>query len=437
MSLAAGKPRTPIAIDWTEFRLGWKILILALLGIGTGASVAPLYSFGTMVVPIQEAFGWTRGEVQAAISFQIAASVVAIQIGGWLNNRYGLRPVTIISLIALPLAFFAISLNTGALWQLYLGYAMLSFAGMGTMYVTWTQLTCLWFEKNRGLALAIILCGSGLAALVQPSLLSWAISNWGWRAGFWTLGLLPLLLTLPLSVLWLRSTGPAALNAVGAKLEKRIEVSLPGMTFRETAVSKRFWLLTFALALSVMAMVGMLTNMLPLMRDNGLPADTAARVFGAYGISLILGRVVVGYLLDRLWAPVVAFFVLALPAIGCLIFFAVPTHVPTLVLASLLVGLGAGAEMDVATYMMARYFGLRDYSRSFSLHLGVISLVSAIAPIFFAVLFDRTGSYAAMLSWCTVSFGLSALLMLTLGRYPTFTKTSEPIAVGEPATPAS
>jgi len=437
MSLAAGKPRTPIAIDWTEFRLGWKILILALLGIGTGASVAPLYSFGTMVVPIQEAFGWTRGEVQAAISFQIAASVVAIQIGGWLNNRYGLRPVTIISLIALPLAFFAISLNTGALWQLYLGYAMLSFAGMGTMYVTWTQLTCLWFEKNRGLALAIILCGSGLAALVQPSLLSWAISNWGWRAGFWTLGLLPLLLTLPLSVLWLRSTGPAALNAVGAKLEKRIEVSLPGMTFRETAVSKRFWLLTFALALSVMAMVGMLTNMLPLMRDNGLPADTAARVFGAYGISLILGRVVVGYLLDRLWAPVVAFFVLALPAIGCLIFFAVPTHVPTLVLASLLVGLGAGAEMDVATYMMARYFGLRDYSRSFSLHLGVISLVSAIAPIFFAVLFDRTGSYAAMLSWCTVSFGLSALLMLTLGRYPTFTKRSEPIAVGEPATPAS
>ncbi|WP_313485201.1 MFS transporter [Stutzerimonas kunmingensis] len=437
MSLAARKPRTPIAIDWTEFRLGWKILILALLGIGTGASVAPLYSFGTMVVPIQEAFGWTRGEVQAAISFQIAASVVAIQIGGWLNNRYGLRPVTIISLIALPLSFFAISLNTGSLWQLYLGYAMLSFAGMGTMYVTWTQLTCLWFEKNRGLALAIILCGSGLAALVQPSLLSWAISNWGWRAGFWTLGLLPLLLTLPLSVLWLRSTGPAALSAVDAKLEKRIEVSLPGMTFRETAVSKRFWLLTFALALSVMAMVGMLTNMLPLMRDNGLPADTAARVFGAYGISLILGRVVVGYLLDRLWAPVVAFFVLALPAIGCLIFFAVPTHVPTLVLASLLVGLGAGAEMDVATYMMARYFGLRDYSRSFSLHLGVISLVSAIAPIFFAVLFDRTGSYAAMLSWCTVSFGLSALLMLTLGRYPTFAKASEPIAVGEPATPAS
>ncbi|MCW8158419.1 MFS transporter [Stutzerimonas xanthomarina] len=437
MSLAARKPRAPIAIDWTEFRLGWKILILALLGIGTGASVAPLYSFGTMVVPIQEAFGWTRGEVQAAISFQIAASVVAIQIGGWLNNRYGLRPVTIISLIALPLSFFAISLNTGSLWQLYLGYAMLSFAGMGTMYVTWTQLTCLWFEKNRGLALAIILCGSGLAALVQPSLLSWAISNWGWRAGFWTLGLLPLLLTLPLSVLWLRSTGPAALSAVDAKLEKRIEVSLPGMTFRETAVSKRFWLLTFALALSVMAMVGMLTNMLPLMRDNGLPADTAARVFGAYGISLILGRVVVGYLLDRLWAPVVAFFVLALPAIGCLIFFAVPTHVPTLVLASLLVGLGAGAEMDVATYMMARYFGLRDYSRSFSLHLGVISLVSAIAPIFFAVLFDRTGSYAAMLSWCTVSFGLSALLMLTLGRYPTFAKASEPIAVGEPATPAS
>ena len=437
MSSTAGKSRTSIAIDWTEFRLGWKILILALLGIGTGASVAPLYSFGTMVVPIQEAFDWTRGEIQMAISFQIATSVFTIQIAGWLNNRYGLRPVTIISLLALPLAFFAITLNTGSLWQLYLRYAMLSFAGMGTMYVTWTQLTCLWFEKNRGLALAIILCGSGLAALVQPSLLSWAIGNWGWRAGFWALGLLPLLLTLPLSLLWLRSAGPAALSAAGAKVEKRIEVSLPGMTFRETAVSKRFWLLTFAMVLSVMAMVGMLTNMLPLMRDNGLPADTAAKVFGAYGISLIVGRVVVGYLMDRLWAPGVGFFVLALPAIGCLIFAAVPSHVPSLVLASLLVGLGAGAEMDIASYLMARYFGLRDYSRNFSLHIGAISLASAVAPIFFAVLFDSTGSYAAMLSWCTVGFGLSAALILAMGRYPTFGKASEPIAVTETATSAS
>jgi MFS family permease len=421
MSISAGKSRTSVSIDWTEFRLGWKVLILALLGVGTGVSVAPLYSFGTMVVPLQEAFGWTRGEVQAAISFQIAASVVTIQIAGWLNKRFGMRPVSLISLVALPLSFFAITLNTGSLWQLYLGYAVLSVAGMGTMYVTWTQLTCLWFEKNRGLALATILCGSGLSAMVLPSLLGWAMGQWGWKAGFYTLGLLPLLLTLPLSLLWLKSTGPVVLAVLKEPVDN-VESSLPGLSFREAATSVRFWLLTLSLVLSVVAMVGMLTNMMPLMRDNGLSTEMAAKVFGAYGLSLMIGRIVVGYLIDRLWGPGVAFFVLALPAVGCVLFASVETHIPTLILAAVLVGLGAGAELDVGSFLTARYFGLKEYSRIFSLHMGVISLAGTVGPIVFAILFDRTGSYAAMLTICTVIFCFSSLVILTLGRYPDFSK---------------
>lgn len=432
MSLSNDTSRSSAAIDWTEFHLGWRVLVLALLGVGTGASVAPLYSFGSMVVPLQEAFGWSRGDVQAAISFQIFSSIVAVQIAGWLNTRYGLRPVTLFSLLALPFGFLGIALNTGKLWQLYLGYTVLSFAGMGTMYVTWTQLVCLWFEKNRGLALAIILCGSGLAALVLPSLLGWAIGIWGWRAGYWTLALLPLLVTLPLAVFWFKA-GPVALAAASAApADKLVEQALPGLTLTQVAKSFRFWLLTVALLLSVTAMVGMLTNMVPLMRDNGLPADTAAKVFGAYGLSLLLGRVVVGYLIDRLWAPGVALLVLVLPAVGCLLFASMETHIPTLLLASILVGLGAGAEMDIASYLMARYFGLRDYSRIFSLHIGVISFGGALAPLFFAVLFDKTGSYKAMLFYCAVSFTLSALLIPALGRYPVFTKADTPVALAEP-----
>lgn len=425
MSRSTEKPKMSLAINFTEFRLGWRILILALIGIGTSVSVAPLYAFGSMIVPLQEAFGWSRGEIQPAIAFLFASSVISIQITGWLFKRYGIRPVTLCSLVALASAYLLMTFNTGSIWQLYGGYALLAFAGLGTMQVTWTQLVNLWFDLNRGLALAIILSGTGLAALVLPPVLSWAIGLWGWRAGYWVLGLLPLLVTLPLSMWWLSSAAPLVKQvAVTARADLEA-VKLPGMTLRQAARSRRFWVCNVALLLAVTAMIGMVINTVPLLRDKGLSASDAAYVFSIYGVSLVLGRVVVGYLIDRFWAPGVAFVVMLAPAFGSLIFMT-QSDMQILVLGSILVGLGAGAEMDIAAFLMARYFGMRDYARVYSLHMGIISLGATLAPFGFAILFARTGSYNAMLVYCTVAFAVGSAMLLTLGRYPRFEGTAVP-----------
>ncbi|MDB6052129.1 MAG: putative major facilitator superfamily transporter [Pseudomonas sp.] len=413
------KTEQSLAINFAEFRVGWRILILALIGIGTSVSVAPLYAFGSMMVPLQDAFGWTRGEIQPAISFLFGCSVVSIQITGWLFKRYGIRSVTICSLVTLPLAYLLITFNTGSIWQLYGGYMLLAFAGLGTMQVTWTQLVNLWFDVNRGLALAIILCGTGMAALTLPSLLSWSIGQWGWRAGYWVLGLLPLLITLPLSLFWLSSAAPLVQKVAVAEHADIQAVKLPGMSLRQAARSKRFWVCNLALVLAVTAMIGMVINTVPLLRDKGLSAADAASVFGIYGLSLVMGRVVVGYLIDRFWAPAVAFVVMMMPAIGSLIFMT-QSDMHILMLGSILVGLGAGAEMDIAAFLMARYFGMRDYARVYSLHMGLIGLGSTIAPFGYGLLFARTGNYTAMLVYCVCAFALGSVLLLTLGRYPRF-----------------
>lgn len=419
MSQAGVKAGTSMAIDLAEFKQGWRVLVLALIGIGTSVSVAPLYAFGTMVVPMQEAFGWSRGEVQSSIAFLFASSIIAIQFTGWLNKRYGLRPVALVSLLTLPVGYMIMTLNTGSIIQLYAGYAMLAFAGLGTLQVTWTHFVNLWFDKNRGLALAIILCGTGLSGLVMPPMLAWAMELWGWRAGFWVLAALPLCLTFPMALFWLTSSGPVG-HSRTADSEAADIKEAPGMLLRDVVRARRFWVANFALVFFVVAMIGMLTNTVPMMRDNGLSATEAAAAFSVYGISLVIGRVLVGYLIDRMWAPGVAFFVMFLPAIGCMLFFNFETHIPTLMLASMLVGVGAGAEMDIAAFMMARYFGMRDYSRVFSLHMGLISFGSTLAPILFAVMYDSSGSYSSMLILCAVSFAISAVLLLTMGRYPTF-----------------
>lgn len=405
-----------LAIDLTEFRQGWRILILALLGIGTSVSVVPLYSFGSLVLPLQEGLGWSREVIQPTIAFLLVATVIAVQISGWLIRRHGLRPVAILSLLGLSLAYWLVTFVT-EVWQLYACYTLLAFAGMGTTMVTWTQLVNLWFDRNRGLALAIILCGTGSAALVLPPLLSWVIGLAGWKAGYWLLALMPLLITMPLSIFWMRSDSPGiAVDTHAVDGPSR----LVGLSLGEAARSPRFWLCNVALLMSVTAMVGMVTSTIPMLRDKGLSASDAAFAFSIYGASLIFGRVVVGYLVDRLWAPGVAFVVLAMPAVGCLIFSVVDTHLQSLMLASALVGLGAGAEMDIAAFLMARYFGMRDYSRIFSLHMGFIGLGAALAPLYFAYLYAQTGSYSGLLTHCVITFALGSVLILTLGRYPKF-----------------
>ncbi len=414
------KKRSSLAIDFTEFRLAWKVLVLSLVGILTSVSTAPLYSFGSLVLPLQERFGWSREEIQPAIAFLFAAAIVSVQISGWLIRRYGLRPVGIISLLTLALGYLLITFIDGSIWQLYSAYTLLAFAGMGTTTVTWTQLVNLWFDRNRGLALAITLSGTGLAALVLPTLISWAIGLWGWRAGYWVLAALPLLLTLPLSIFWMRSSGPAA-EVVAQEAGRR--PVLAGLTLLQTVRAPRFWLCNLALLFSVTSMVGMVTSTVPMLRDKGLSATDAAMAFSIFGISLIFGRVVVGYLVDRIWAPGVAFVVLLMPAFGCLIFSAVDSSMGTLMMASVLVGLGAGAEMDIAAFLMARYFGMRDYSRVFSLHMGIIGMGATLAPLYFAHLYGLTGSYSGLLTHCFITFALGAALIPLMGRYPKFSQS--------------
>lgn len=209
-TLSAGVPAVPAssgtqsaAIDLSEFKLGWKVLLLATLGVAVNANSSMLYAFGSLVLPLQEAFHWNRGDLQSAITFLFAGAVVGSQLVGWLNLRYGTRRVTCISLISLSITFAAMTLLQSSIVSLYVFFALLPIASLGTMQVTWTHMILLWFRRNRGLALALMLSGTGLAAAFIPSVVTWAISRWNWRAAFLVLAALPVVLVLPLALRWM------------------------------------------------------------------------------------------------------------------------------------------------------------------------------------------------------------------------------------------
>jgi predicted MFS family arabinose efflux permease len=250
--------------------------------------------------------------------------------------------------------------------------------------------------------------------------MSWGIEQWDWRAAFIILALLNLLVLLPLTLLWFKLAGSADKHGqddASALLE------LPGLSFREGMSSTKFWTCNLALALVISSIVGMVTSTVPMLQARGLSAAEANQIFSGFGIALIFGRMLIGYLLDRLWPPAVAAFSLALPAIGCLIYLGSTIEFGPLLLAAVLVGFGAGAEFDIAAFLVARYFGLREYGRLFGVHQGLNTVASAIAPLLFALLLSRTGTYSAMLVYCLACSLVGPLLLLTLGRVPRFAST--------------
>ena len=405
-----------------EFRRGWRIVLLAFVGAASTVSVTLLYGFGAMVLPLTNAFGWARGDLQIAIACMSGGIVVATQLAGWLNLRVGLRRLTLLSLLALPLAYLALTGLRGSILWLYLGFFLVPIAGVGVTFVSWTQLITQWFEQRRGMALAIVLCGSGVAAALLPPSISWAVERWGWWAGFLIMGAPGLVLTLPLAWFLLQQ-GPGGLSVLAAPAAKNASSeTLPQQPseFSRHVRSRKFWIMNVSLTLVVSAVVGMVTNTVPLLRDMGLTATQAGTVFSSFGLALIAGRLVVGWLIDRFWAPGVAAFALALPSVGCAILAGADAQSPALLLscAVALVGVGAGAEFDIAAYLIARYFGLRDYGRLFGIQLGLVTAGSVIGPVAFAAMYKFTGGYGSLLSYCIGSCIVGPLLLLTLGRQP-------------------
>src|SRR5690606_38106125 len=125
------------------------------------------------------------------------------------------------------------------------------------------------------------------------------------RMGMLLLAAIPLLITLPILLIGLppeQEMGRAQLRAESALSSRRgtgaALLSVPAMLRMP-----RFWVLTMGLSLVVVGVVGMLTNTVPLLVERGVAPTTAASIFSVIGVSLIVGRMVAGYLIDRLWAP--------------------------------------------------------------------------------------------------------------------------------------
>jgi MFS family permease len=398
-----------------EFRRHWRALAATTVGVCFSVQGMPSFSLGAFAGPMTREFGWSQAAFQSVLLFLTGTLVLLAPFVGVACDRYGARRVALVAVVAYSGAFALLGATGASPWSFYAGAVLLGICGAGTLPIVWTRAVNSLFTRSRGFALGIALTGSAAFAALGPSYVTALIERFGWRWAWVGLGALPLLIALPVLLAWFRDP-PRATAASGAVL--------PGLTLREALASWRFWVIVAAFALVTAGVGGLNTNLIPLFATKGIGAAEAAGIVGAFGASIAVGRLAMGWVIDRVWAPGVAAVVLSIPAVGCLMLGAENLDVRTAVVALVLVGLAAGAEFDFAAFLTARYFGLRHYGRIYGLVIGPMSLAVAVAAPLVALARDRTGSFDAALPWLAGAFVAGGASLLSLGRYPRFEAAS-------------
>jgi OFA family oxalate/formate antiporter-like MFS transporter len=399
-----------------EFKNGWRVLLVSAMGVTCGITAVPIYTIGAFVGPLEDAYGWSRGAIQSATVFAYLTLIFAGPVAGWLTDRYGPRRIAMWSVFGMSVAVGSASVLAGTLWGLYLAYALIGILGAGTSPVVWTRAVSSWFMKKRGLAFGLTLMGTGLFATVGPIYVTMAIGEFGWRGGYLALAIVPIALVLPLVYCWFFERQNSVVKP------QNISVSAvpldDGMDLRAAIQTLRFWIIGLSFFLFSTSISGYIASYIPMLTDVGLTRESAASMAGFVGISVILGRVVVGFLLDHLRASILSALVMTLPAIGCFLWGIGATGSAGALVAAVLVGLAGGAEFDLVAYMTARYFGLRHYGKLYGILFSFVIAGAAVGPLMFGFGFDVAGSYAPVLLTAAALFVLGGISQIFLGEYP-------------------
>jgi MFS family permease len=410
-----------------EFRRGYKPLLGALIGAGCGLSSVCFYTNGVFVAAISEDMNWSRGAIQIGVSIMILIAVITAPTVGWLIDRYGARRIALISLPLFGITLSGMSLVTDQIWTFYAGWTVMSIFAAGTLPITWTKVVNGWFDDFRGMALGLTLAGTGIAATLAPSYVVWLIDIMGWRNAYVALAFTVMAISLPSVYLLFKEPAESQsgkVNQIDAAISKQ-HLMATGLSVKEALKGYRFWVLSISLLLVAASISGVITNFVPLLTDKGLSFADAARYAGLIGVSVIGGRLVAGFLMDRLWAPMIAAIFLCMPCLAAFILTTGNISPMLLGLSALIVGLAAGAELDLMAFLVSRYFGLKHYGALYGGIYIFFSIGAGLAPAMFGWTYDMFGHYQAVLYIAAISSMIGACLMLTLGRYPLFDVDNE------------
>lgn len=386
---------------FTSFTVLFAIVGLALYGL-------PFY-YDFMV----NQFGWSRTQVTSgnAISKLLIGPLFGFA-AGWVVDRFGPRRLMIAGILMAGAALVGLAHMT-ALWMFYLFYILNALGYVCGGPLPNQVLLSRWFTQARGKAMGFAYLGIGIGGYLVLRMSPRLVDAFGWRGALQALGIVIVVLALPLA--WFVRDEPEAAGRPQLANHKESRASTAGLVpiarvFRDPA----FYLLAIGSMCSIAAVGGTNQHLklflsLDLKYSQGAAASIASTVLACS----IAGRLLMGWLADRIARKHVMLLIYALVAGSIPLLFAVHSVAPLYAFA-VVFGLGLGGEYMIVPLIAAELFGVRALGRLLGVILTADGVAEATAPMLVGRLRDTSGSYRSgfMLLILIAIAGTAAIAML-------------------------
>ncbi|MDI1286294.1 MAG: MFS transporter [Reyranella sp.] len=388
--------------NYAWWRLVASVTLSTVGGIGMWCLVVALPA-------LQHDLGISRADISFAYTMNTLGFFAGGVTWGYVVDRRGIVVTAILSAIGLA-AGFALASTAPSLTLVAAAQALIGFGAAATFAPLVADISH-WFEKRRGMAVAIAASGNYLAGAVWPPIIELLIRDHGWRVTYWVAAALCLVTMVPLA-LTLRRKPPQHHTASGESTASVAPYSPRSLGLSPNALQ----------AVLVVAGIGCCVAMsMPQVHIVAYCADLGyGTARGATMLSLMLGfgivsRIASGWIADKVGGIKTLLLGSTLQCIA-LVVYMIDDSLNSLYLASALFGLFQGGIVPSYAIIVREYFPPKEAGFRVSLAISSTLIGMALGGWMGGVLFDMTGAYRAAfingIAW-NVMNGAVAFWLLT------------------------
>lgn len=397
---------------------GWKIVITLFITL-TFCSGLGFYNHAVTLQALVSEKGLSVEIASSAVSlFFLSSGVVGLWIASLLD-RYDVRFIVCAGALIAAAALVSIRFVSNE-WQVMVAYSVFGVGFAASGLLSATTLVTRWFAAKRALALSIASTGLSVGGIVITPASALLIAEKGIDYSVTIFALAYLLGVIPLSLFYLKSR-PAdiGLQIDGAKLEGEA-LPVTGTLLKDAIRSRYFWGLSLAYVFLMMAQVGALAHQYGLVAEH-LTGRTAAFALGVIPIASIIGRLVGGFLLDKLAAPNFALTMMMLQSVA-LFGLSQVTSTWAFILGLGLFGISVGNLLMLQPLLIASTFGQQHYGRIYGLSNMLTTFGIAAGPLLLGIIYAQTGRY----SFAYLSASAAGVLGYVIYKYALGASKNEP-----------
>jgi sugar phosphate permease len=399
---------------------GWIVVGVSFLTITIGTSVRQ--SIIILFPALLEDFRWSRTVLSLVPSLSgFIVSVFSFYLG-YLSDRIDIKRIIPFGALVASLGLFACFFLT-RLWQLVLFYGVLTSIGVSALgMLPQTIIISNWFVKKRGTAIGIIASGRGAGTLIFMPLIQAVISRWGWQVSFVTLALLAGPLLIPVIVL-LQKSNPAQMGLRADGTERTPQTREPDLRAHKAEKAaaepllpkllrnRRFWFAFFQFTLGPLSTTPVIFHQAAYLQDKGLAKMSSAWVVGFYGLATFFGMLASGVLSDRIGREKSYSLGTVNILLGCALLLMIRSNASILlaILYSVFFGLGFGSRPSLDAATVADLFKGKRFGEIYGILSLGLGLGYLLGPVLAGMIFDRSGSYLAVLVVCMILVLVSTL----------------------------